>query len=333
MPFDPNDLSELDELTEEHLGFSALSSGLGFAKKTKGPHPAAQKGQANPAPKALGQPPAGASARSSAKDLPSMALDEEDEDLLPSRSSGSGAVSGGPIWTAPSITQGQPAQKPTPTWTAQVPGSQPQRPIPPSNQPPVFQAKTYTPSQPATTPSSYNPAPNYNSAPSYAPAAAIPTVRTQGQPSITTAAPSAAQVLAEPAASQGLRIAAFVLDALFILLPLTAAWMVSFGADAKEIFLSDTKSPLLLFAAIFGAYFLLSESFGGQSLGKMALGLRVVEDDKYQKPAGLRHAAVRLLLTVLGALFFGMGLLASFWDSKRRPWQDRYTGSIVRRQA
>jgi uncharacterized RDD family membrane protein YckC len=140
-------------------------------------------------------------------------------------------------------------------------------------------------------------------------------------------------VLAEPAASQGLRLAAFVLDALFIFVPLTAGWMASFGADAKAIFLADLKSPLLLFAAIFGAYFLLSESFGGQSLGKMALHLRVVEDDKYQKPTGLRHAAARLALTVVGALLFGLGLLASFWDSKRRPWQDRYSGSIVRRQS
>ena len=33
--FYPKDLSELDELTEEHLGFSALSEGLGFAKQAK----------------------------------------------------------------------------------------------------------------------------------------------------------------------------------------------------------------------------------------------------------------------------------------------------------
>jgi len=319
MPFDPNDLSELDDLTEEHLGFSALSSGLGFAKKTKGPHPAANK-----APPKASAAPAGASSRPSAQDLPSMDLDEED---MPSRSGGSGATAGGPIWTAPSITQNPAAPRPTPTWQAQLPGGQPQRPIPPSNQAPVFTAKTYTPpvSQPA--PNKFQPKPAYQ------PAAAIPQVRTNAAPSITTPGTSAAQVLSEPAASPVLRLLAFALDGLFILIPLTAAWMVSFRADAKTIFLADVKPPLFLFAAIFGAYFLLSESFGGQSLGKMALHLRVVEDDKYQKPTGLRHATLRLFLTVVGALCFGVGLLACLFDGKRRPWQDRFSGSIVRRQA
>lgn len=57
-----------------------------------------------------------------------------------------------------------------------------------------------------------------------------------------------------------------------------------------------TAAHLFLFGVIFSVYFLLSESFGGQSLGKMFLGLRVVEDDKYQKPTGLSHAAKRLAL-------------------------------------
>jgi uncharacterized RDD family membrane protein YckC len=86
-----------------------------------------------------------------------------------------------------------------------------------------------------------------------------------------------------------------------------------------------------LTAVILAAYFLLSESFGGQSLGKMIFGLRVVEDDKYQKPTGLKHAVARIGFFLLGALFFGLGLLASFWDSKRRPWHDRFSSSIVRR--
>ena len=145
MPFDPNDLSELDELTEEHLGFSALSDGLGFSKGNKGPHPASKKGQPAPPAKHLAGPqaPAGASAR----ELPSMSLDEEEEDQLPSRSSGTGAVAGGPIWTAPSISQPTPPNRPTSTWSAHNP-EMPQRPIPPSSAPAVFQAKPFTPSAP-----------------------------------------------------------------------------------------------------------------------------------------------------------------------------------------
>lgn len=47
MQFHPKDLSELDDLTEEHLGFSALSDGLGFTRNAK-------KAPAAPPPLALG---------------------------------------------------------------------------------------------------------------------------------------------------------------------------------------------------------------------------------------------------------------------------------------
>ncbi len=215
MEFHPNDLSDLDDLTEEHLGFSALSDGLGFAKPTPKHRPLT-------VPTSTDQVPV----------------------------SGIGATAAGPARPAPSITKSP-----------------------------------------------------------------------------------ASLILAEPAAPQGIRLVAFGLDALIISIPLTLAWIFSFGGNAWDIFLLNPKSPLSLFAMIFGAYFLLSESFGGQSLGKMVLGLRVVEDDKYEKPTGLRHAILRLGLFLLGALCFGLGFLASFWDNKRRPWHDRYSGSIVRRKA
>ena len=225
MQFHPKDLSELDELTEEHLGFSALSEGLGFGRQAKrGPEP-------------LGQ--------TSSKD--------SDSDLQKLAFSGIGAVAAGPA-----------------------------RPAPLPNK------------------SRAVPAPN---------------------------------VLSEPAAPRTLRVAAFGLDLLMILVPMVFAWRISFHSLAWSIFNQDRRPPLVLFGLIFAVYFLLSESFGGQSLGKMLLGLRVVEDDKYQKPTGLLHAAKRLFLFALGGSLFGLGLLASLWDPKRRPWHDRYTGSIVRKRA
>jgi uncharacterized RDD family membrane protein YckC len=226
MEFHPNDFSDLDELTEEHLGFSALSEGLGFSKSKK-----------------------------AAPVLPQR--EEEPSSTLQQSSSGIGAVAAGPMRPAPGITARSAAS-----------------PIPVS---------------------------------------------------------AAAKILAEPAAPRLLRIGAFLLDVLFVFVPMALAWFFSFGAQSKEIFLQDPRSPLGLTAVILAAYFLLSESFGGQSLGKMIFSLRVVEDDKYQKPTGLRHAVARIGLFLLGMLFFGVGLLASFWDSKRRPWQDRFSSSIVRR--
>jgi uncharacterized RDD family membrane protein YckC len=238
MEFHPNDLSDLDDLTEEHLGFSALSDGLGFSRpKRKAPSSPAEPEKTEPG---FTRPAAAEIARQRSF-------------------SGIGAVAAGPDMPAPGITKKAPA--------------------------------------------------------------------------FSTAAAPAAQILAEPAAPRALRLGAFLLDALFILMPLSLAWFLSFGAAGRTIFFQDPKPPLALFAVIFGVYFLLSESFGGQSLGKMLLGLRVVEDDKYQKPTGFRHALARMALFLLGLLCLGLGFFASFWDAKRRPWHDRYSGSIVRRTA
>jgi uncharacterized RDD family membrane protein YckC len=236
MQFHPKDLSELDELTEEHLGFSALSDGLGFAKNSK-------KVPVKPA------------------------ADFDSDPLLQKKAlSGTGAVAAGPA--RPVLPQKSIAAQATPA--------------------------------PATR---------------------------------TAPAPAVQNVLAEPAAPRADRVAAFFLDLAFVFVPLAAAWYFAFGDLALETFQEDRRPPLMLFGAIFAVYFLLSESFGGQSLGKMALGLRVVEDDKYQKPTGFAHAVKRLALFAAGAVFFGLGFLASFWDVKRRPWHDRYSGSIVRKHA
>ena len=229
MQFHPRDLSELDDLTEEHLGFSALSDGLGFGKKT-GLRPGAP-------------------------------VDPEEAEEQADRKkqlaySGIGAVAAGP---------------------------------------------------------------------------AMPVLQKNIQVGRTVPA-SAASVLKEPAASPFLRLGAFAVDALSVLIPFTLAWRLSFRGEAVEIFLDNIAPPLFLYGVLLAAYFLLSESFGGQSLGKMTLNLQVVEDDKYQKPIGLKHTAARLVVLVLGTVALGLGLFAAFRDPKRRPWHDRFTGSIVRRK-
>lgn len=231
MQFHPKDLSELDELTEEHLGFSALSDGLGFTKK-----PSKQ-----------------------------AELQEEPEKKTLA-TSGIGAIAAGPARPAPAIF-GAP--------------------------------KNIYPTSP---------------------------VMMASKPSVE------ANPLMEPAAPIPQRVFAFLIDTLIVLLPLSAAWWFSFRQEALSLALQNRPSALLLFGAIFAGYFLISESFGGQSLGKMFLHLYVVEDDKYQKATGLRHALLRIILFALGTACAGLGLLYAFHDHKRRPFHDRYSGSIVRKK-
>lgn len=256
MQFHPKDLSELDELTEEQLGFSALSEGLGFSKKRV-------------------QSPA-----------PSFEDDfDSDEEKKKMSFSGTGAVSAGMARPAPGFATGG------------------------KNNVTTVRNK----SMPASALGAY--------------ASASPMAA-----SIPSAAKPAPNPLQEPAAPQVIRLAAFAADISIVLFPLALAWIASFGSQSLALFSENLGAPVFLFSVLLCSYFLLSESFGGQSLGKMIFHLRVVEDDKYEKPTGLTHALIRLVLLVVGAAAAGLGLFSSFRDSKKRPWHDIYSGTIVRRK-
>ncbi|NUM88319.1 MAG: RDD family protein [Bdellovibrionales bacterium] len=145
-------------------------------------------------------------------------------------------------------------------------------------------------------------------------------------------APSPVQL---PAASPWIRSAAFLIDMALLLTP----WIFIFsvvleGVPPALLAESVSMDRLLGFAALYGfSYFLIAESLGGQSLGKMLLGLRIVEDDKYEKPAGFSLALARMAVFPLSLGALGLGLLWAFTDHKRRPWHDRATRTIVRKKA
>lgn len=210
------DLSELEELTEEHLGFSPLSDGLGFELKAK------------------------------------------EKPFTDSLQMGAGAVAAGPAM--PVLTRSAKA----------TPGS-------------------------------------------------IPNLR------------PAALAMQEPGAPLSLRTAAFFSDLFFLSAPITLALLWNFSVEElRVLFVDNRKSFAIFYLIFFMSYFLLSESFGGQSPGKMLFNLRIVEDDKYQKPIGLNTAFARLVSLLPATGFLGIGLWTAFWDSKSRPFHDKVTGSIVR---
>ena len=192
MEFHPKNLSELDELTEEHLGFSALSDGLGFTKSIK---------------------------RHASSESKKQGL-EPHHINAPNHYQPTGATKAGPIQYAPEAFA-QPKQ-------------------------------------------------NANI--------------------IVNNKKKSSNVLVEPAAPPGRRLLAFLFDGSVLFFPLAGAWFFSFRGDSLQI-LKENPYPLITFFLFaLCTYFLLSESFGGQSPGKMFLRLHTVEDDKYQKPIGFRHA-------------------------------------------
>jgi len=99
-------------------------------------------------------------------------------------------------------------------------------------------------------------------------------------------------------------------------------------------------APIILGLFLFGAiYTIVPTALLGQTLGKIAVGTRVVAEDDGSLP-GWRRSALRWALPgVVGRLPFvglwvGLAVMASLvWDPRRRGLHDRLAGTIVVRVA
>jgi uncharacterized RDD family membrane protein YckC len=85
--------------------------------------------------------------------------------------------------------------------------------------------------------------------------------------------------------------------------------------------------PMAMFIAIVKlSYFIAFTAVGGQTIGKMAMGIRVVGDDGSIDAACAIRRTLAGLLTVLSA---GLGFLPAFFGEDRRTLHDRLTRTRV----
>lgn len=96
---------------------------------------------------------------------------------------------------------------------------------------------------------------------------------------------------------------------------LSAHGQVISGDNAAALFAILTLGWL----GLIGAYFIVMHGLGGQTIGKMLLGLRVVGDDR--QPPSFRQAALRWLAAV-GFAPIGLGFLWVLWQPEKRGWHD-----------
>ncbi len=86
---------------------------------------------------------------------------------------------------------------------------------------------------------------------------------------------------------------------------------------------------LLVFALFWGYYMVFEVASNGQSLGKRALGLRVIKDGGY--PIGFADSAIRNLVRVVDFLpfFYGAGLLTMLVNGNWQRLGDFAAGTLV----
>jgi uncharacterized RDD family membrane protein YckC len=133
-----------------------------------------------------------------------------------------------------------------------------------------------------------------------------------------------------------LRLAAAVYD----LFPLIGLWMLTSGVILLTVHGSvDVAHPPLSYRLalqialliVTAAYFIVSWTRGGQTIGMRAWRLRVVANDGRRLP--FMRATLRFATALVSLLVFGLGFIACLVTVDRRGWHDRIAASQVVRVA
>jgi uncharacterized RDD family membrane protein YckC len=88
------------------------------------------------------------------------------------------------------------------------------------------------------------------------------------------------------------------------------------------------KGPLLAFLLVQNGGYLITFTVGGQTLGKMATGIKVVPAHP-GAPLDLGHSVLRTLVWAVLAVPAGLGFLTTLFSSDRRGLHDRCAGTRV----
>jgi len=120
-----------------------------------------------------------------------------------------------------------------------------------------------------------------------------------------------------PRASFGIRLVAYIIDAAIVGI---AGVILSFVGGRGG-------SLLALFAGL--AYFTYLEgSPSGQTIGKRAMNIRVI-DFGAGGSIGYGRAVVRYLMRIVSGFVCLLGYLWMLWDRERQTWHDKLANSVV----
>ena len=124
------------------------------------------------------------------------------------------------------------------------------------------------------------------------------------------------------------RLAAFAIDwlVLSILADIVSfAYRFGSGADPGIVHLNIA---LGFSSVLFILYFTLFTGEGGQTLGKMLLGIRVQDLDG--STIGFGRAFLRSMGYFVSVFFMTfLGFLWALWDKKNQTWHDKIAGTVV----
>jgi uncharacterized RDD family membrane protein YckC len=134
----------------------------------------------------------------------------------------------------------------------------------------------------------------------------------------------------EEAAGMLSRLLAVAIDV--IILAIVDVVVVYFTMQICGIGLDDfgalPKGPLIAFLLVQNGGYLVAFTAGGQTLGKMAAGIKVIAEDA-DAPLDVGRALVRTVLWLVLAVPAGLGFLSAIFNSDHRGLHDRFARTRV----
>jgi uncharacterized RDD family membrane protein YckC len=157
-------------------------------------------------------------------------------------------------------------------------------------------------------------------------------LRLEPRPDGGEAPPASPSAGAEPVprATAGRRLTAAAIDLLILgALDLSVLYFTLrlCRLAAVEVFILPVIPLLLFFLILNGGYLLAFTTAGGQTIGKMAVGIRVVAAN--DEPLTLRQAAIRTIGCILSVVPVGLGLVPFLFAPGQRALHDRLAGTWV----
>jgi len=128
-----------------------------------------------------------------------------------------------------------------------------------------------------------------------------------------------------PRAGFWARFAALFIDSIVIaIIPII---VIAIGAGSSSNGL--LAFGYILYLILYVGYFVYFEGGPtGQTLGKRALGIRVI-DFNNAGPIGYGRAFIRLIGRIIAGFFCYLGYFWMLWDKEKQCWQDKMANDVV----
>ena len=132
------------------------------------------------------------------------------------------------------------------------------------------------------------------------------------------------------------RVGAALIDGLLLGIPF--AILAAMVVDSPDLnvtvsygYRSDAPAWLNLLSTLVGVTYYAWFEGGptGQTIGKRALGIRVVDAATGQPPIGYGRGIGRYFARIISAIPCGLGYLWMLWDGRKQTWHDKIVGTLV----